>query len=113
MSLNDTARIAELEHEVARLRAAGKDVGEYIKALNQTALDATGMHDVINEKGDGDWQAVWENVADLGERLRQAEKRIAFLRREYRDLHVRCEELVGERNELRARVAELEAQVQR
>jgi hypothetical protein len=78
------ARVAELEAETASLRDAGKDIGQHIKALNDIALDATGMHDVVGENRDGDWQAVWENVADLGADLRAARKRIAELEMQLR-----------------------------
>jgi hypothetical protein len=69
---------------VDQLRSGGKTLGKHLVALNQIALDATEMHDVINENGDGDWGAVWENVADLGADLKAARKRIAELEAQVR-----------------------------
>ncbi|MGV9540869.1 hypothetical protein ACWDSF_06050 [Nocardia beijingensis] len=80
------------QEQIDRLRSGGKFLGKAIAELNDIALDATGMHDAIDENRSGDWQAVWENVADLGEDLRAARKRIA---------------------DLEHTVAHLEAQVQR
>ncbi|WP_280412593.1 hypothetical protein [Nocardia asiatica] len=71
-----------LLERIETLQRGGQTLGKSLVKLNQIALDATGMHDVIDEDGDGDWGAVWENVADLGERCRLAEHRIAELEAE-------------------------------
>jgi hypothetical protein len=63
--LNLPALLDKLE----QLQTGGKFLGDSIVALNRIALDATGLHHLIDETGDGDWQAVWENVADLGNTL--------------------------------------------
>lgn len=52
--------------EVERLRAAAKTLGDIIVRNNQMALDATGLHHLINEDGDGDWAAVWDRIGQLG-----------------------------------------------
>jgi hypothetical protein len=69
--------LPSLFDRIETLQLGGQTLGKSLVTLNQIALDATGMHDVINENGDGDWGAVWENVADLGADLRAARKRIA------------------------------------
>ncbi|WP_280465973.1 hypothetical protein [Nocardia brasiliensis] len=66
--------LGPLLDELERLRSGGEYLGQIIHRLNQTALDATGLHHLIDETGDGDWQAVWENVADLGANLVQLRK---------------------------------------
>ena len=63
--------IAALIGEVERLRRSGATLGLVIKEQCQAALDATGLHDLIDETGDGDWGTVWETVAEIGKtRLR-------------------------------------------
>ena len=69
----------QLQEQVAQLRLGGREMGRYLVHLNGIALDVTGMHDVIDEDGDGDWGAVWDNVAELGADLRAARARIAEL----------------------------------
>jgi hypothetical protein len=51
---------------IEALRSGGRQLGKIVHRLNMTALDVTGLHHLIDEDGDGDWQAVWENVSDLG-----------------------------------------------
>ncbi|MEU2106432.1 hypothetical protein [Nocardia sp. NPDC019255] len=71
--------LADLFDHIDTLQRGGEFLAHALKTYNQIALDATGLHDVINENGDGDWQVVWECVSDLGEDLRAARKRIAEL----------------------------------
>ncbi len=52
--------------EAERLREACKTLGEIIHQTNRMVLDITGLHHLIGEDGDGDWAAVWENLAELG-----------------------------------------------
>ncbi|MBF6584397.1 hypothetical protein IU414_06440 [Nocardia farcinica] len=65
------ARVAELEAERDRARDAGKTIGQALATYNRIALDATGLRHVIGENGDGDWQVVWERLADLGAEVRK------------------------------------------
>jgi hypothetical protein len=67
------------QEQIAQLRRGGKTLGSIIDRQCRAVLDATGLHHLIDEDGDGDWGAVWENVADLGADLRAARKRIADL----------------------------------
>src|SRR5690606_15972872 len=39
--------------------------GRIIEQQNRDALDASGMHHVVDETGDGDWEVVWEALALL------------------------------------------------
>ncbi|MCC3333530.1 hypothetical protein [Nocardia abscessus] len=100
------ARVAELERQVEQAREGGKFLGEAIAELNDIALDATGMHDAIDENRNGDWQAVWENVSDLGERLRAAQRRIADLQAMNSGAEHRIDELESDL----VRIAKLEAE---
>ncbi|WP_280474804.1 hypothetical protein [Nocardia asiatica] len=95
--------LADLFDHIETLQRGGELLAHALKTYNQIALDVTGLHDVINENGDGDWQVVWENVADLGDqlaRLRADRERelVAIAAKQQRDAK---------------RIAELEAQVQR
>ena len=76
--------IFDLLAEVNRLRDAHEKtkrgahtLGQVIEQQATDALNATGLHHLIDETGDGDWGAVWENVAELGERARRAEAALA------------------------------------
>lgn len=72
--------VPELVSELERVREACKTLGDLTVQLNQMALDATGLHHLIGEDGDGDWAAVWENLAQLGsgnERLRAEHREFA------------------------------------
>lgn len=67
-------QLAELERiadEVEALQRAGRALGDIVRRLQDAALDATGLRHIIGEDGDGDWAAVWENVADLGAQVRR------------------------------------------
>ena len=57
--------LPELIAEVEKLRRGGKTLGQVVERQCQAALDATGLHHLIDETGDGDWGAVWENLAEL------------------------------------------------
>ena len=79
-------QIRDMAAQLLAARAGAREMGRHLVHLNRIALDATGMHDAIDETGDGDWGAVWENVADLGHRagtfekeLRRAQRRVAEL----------------------------------
>ena len=58
--------IPELIAEVETLRRGGKELGRIIESQCQMVLNITGLHDVIDEDGDGDWGLVWEKLAELG-----------------------------------------------
>src|SRR5690606_39585904 len=42
-----------------------RTLGRIIEQQNRDALDASGMHHVVDETGDGDWEVVWEALALL------------------------------------------------
>lgn len=70
-------RIKELEAERHKAQRACRTLGKVVEDQARAALDATGLHHLVDETGDGDWGAVWENLAELGERARTAEARLA------------------------------------
>lgn len=51
--------------EIEQLRRGGEELGNIIRRQNQDVLDLTGLHHLIGEDGDGDWGAVWENLAEM------------------------------------------------
>jgi hypothetical protein len=82
--------LIDMADKLEQLQTGGKFLGDSIVALNQIALDATGLHHLIDKNGDGDWQAVWENVSDLGNTLAKlqadrAEELAAIARKQQRD----------------------------
>lgn len=49
-------------------------LGRIVDNQCRDALNATELHHLIDEDGDGDWGTVWENLASLGDALRNAER---------------------------------------
>lgn len=80
--------------KLEKLQRGGKALGDIVRRLQDAALDATGLHHLIGADGDGDWQAVWENVADLGAEAEH--RRVALI-----DARARVNELKTERDEAR------------
>ncbi|MGI5223001.1 hypothetical protein [Nocardia sp. CA-290969] len=70
------ARIAELEPERDACRRAAQSWLSVVERQCRDVLDATGMHDIIDESGDGDWALVWERIATMGADLRAAQARV-------------------------------------
>ncbi|OBF14430.1 hypothetical protein [Mycolicibacterium conceptionense] len=52
--------------EVERLRGACKTLGQIIENQCQMVLNITGLHNLVDETGDGDWGLIWEKLAELG-----------------------------------------------
>jgi len=84
-ALSDAERMRDEWSEMYKIALAAqvkaeracKTLGKVIEDQCRDALSATGLHRLIDETGDGDWGAVWENVAELGERARRAEAALA------------------------------------
>lgn len=53
-----------------RNKRAAVTLGKIVERQCRDVLDATGMHHVIGEDGDGDWALVWERLAEMGEWLK-------------------------------------------
>lgn len=66
--------VTDLVSELERVRQACKTLGNLTVQLNQMALDASGMNRLIDEDGDGDWAAVWENIAELGAKVERQDR---------------------------------------
>lgn len=66
--------VPELVAEVERVKSAAKTLGEIIESQCRMALDATGLHHLIDETGDGDWGAVWENLLEMRSELEKGGK---------------------------------------
>lgn len=73
-------RLNALADEVERLARAGETLGGVIDKQCRMILDITGLHAWIDEDGDGDWGAVWENAYELLPRLKAAEAAIERVR---------------------------------
>jgi hypothetical protein len=58
--------VPELVAEVEKLRRACETLGGVVESQCRMALDASGLHHLIDEDGDGDWGLVWERLAELG-----------------------------------------------
>jgi len=71
------AEQAELQAELALFKRGGKTLGHTIEWQCKAALDATGLHHLIDEDGDGDWALVWEHLAELKPRAEAAEAKVA------------------------------------
>lgn len=57
--------VAWLLDELAKYKRGGKTLGEMVDQLTQDQLDATGLHDLIDEDGDGPWDDVHEALMAL------------------------------------------------
>ena len=71
------SELAAKDAEIERLKRGGAELGKIVKRHCDMVLDATGLHDWIDEDGDGDWAAVWENLAALRPRAEAAEAKVA------------------------------------
>ena len=69
----------EARAEAERLKRGGAELGKIVVRHGEMVLDATGLHDWIDEDGDGDWAAVWENLATLRPRAESAESDLRAL----------------------------------
>lgn len=56
--------VRELVAELERARRACKTLSETVEKQCRMALDASGLHHLIDEDGDGDWGLVWERLAE-------------------------------------------------
>ncbi|WP_280186226.1 MULTISPECIES: hypothetical protein [Nocardia] len=79
IAISNSHALDAAQAEIDQLRSGGKTLGSIVDRQCRDALDATGLHHLIDEDGDGDWGAVWENVAYMGSALKAARKRIAEL----------------------------------
>lgn len=59
------ATILRLIEDLRRTKSGARTLGRIIEQQNRDALDASGMHHVVDETGDGDWEVVWEALALL------------------------------------------------
>ena len=71
------AEQAELRAEIEQVRLGARTLGEIIRRQGRDVLDATGLHHLIDEDGDGDWGLVWEHLAELRPRAGAAESKVA------------------------------------
>ena len=55
--------------EVAKCKRAAKTLNEVIEKQCRDVLDVTGLHHLINEDGDGHWDAVWMRLFEMRDEL--------------------------------------------
>ena len=55
--------------ELAKYRRGAKTLGEIIEKQCRDVLDVTGLHHLINEDGDGHWDAVWMRLFEMRDEL--------------------------------------------
>lgn len=71
-------RLEAIALEVEALRRGAKTLGEIVDKQCRMVLDVTGMHDAVDETGDGDWGAIWDHLYDIRNKaLREAGAAIA------------------------------------
>lgn len=70
----DEARV-----ECDKARRAAKTLGGIVEQNARMILDITGLHDWIDEDGDGDWGAVWDNAYELLPRIKTTEAQVERL----------------------------------
>lgn len=78
--LNIISHAGEAAETIQRKQNAIDTLDRIITQQCQAALDATGLHHLIDEDGDGDWSAVWEGLQELGEAKRKAEQQVQRVR---------------------------------
>lgn len=86
--------LAKTYERAERAERACRTLGKVVEDQCRDALNATGLHHLIGEDGDGDWMAVWENLAELRPRAEKAEsdrdalrERIEALRADVQETH--------------------------
>lgn len=55
--------------ELAKAMRGAKTLGEIIEKQCRDVLDATGLHHLINEDGDGHWDVVWMRLFEMRDEL--------------------------------------------
>lgn len=76
------ARIAELEAERDKLKRVAVWAGKVIDRTHLQVIEITQSHDLIDADGDGDWELVWERLAELPSKVAARDARIAELEAE-------------------------------
>jgi hypothetical protein len=57
--------VLALLDELERTKRGAQTLGRIIERHGRAIVEATGAHDLINEDGDGDWEVVFERLAEL------------------------------------------------
>ncbi|UYL86600.1 hypothetical protein SEA_RADFAD_43 [Arthrobacter phage RadFad] len=57
------------DEELAKYKRGAKTLGEIIEKQCRDVLDVTGLHHLINEDGDGHWDAVWMRLFEMRDEL--------------------------------------------
>ncbi|MGH3651578.1 ead/Ea22-like family protein [Glutamicibacter sp.] len=74
------SRLEQAEQQRDSAREACKTLAEVLSKHSEWIVEATDSQDLIGDDGDGDWDVVWDRVAELGEGKRKAEQAVARVR---------------------------------
>ncbi len=69
-------RLEQAEQTVERKQRALDTLARIIEMQQDAVILATDSQDLIGEDGDGDWDAAWDRVRELGEDKRNAEQAV-------------------------------------
>lgn len=68
-TMSGAEELAEVKAELEKYKRGAKTLGEIIEKQCREALDVTGLHHLINEDGDGHWDAVWMRLHEMRDEL--------------------------------------------
>jgi len=63
------AGYCKCDEDLAKYKRGAKTLGEIIEKQCRDVLDVTGLHHLINEDGDGHWDAVWMRLFEMRDEL--------------------------------------------
>ncbi|UTM47068.1 hypothetical protein [Glutamicibacter mysorens] len=106
--LNIISHAGEAAETILRKQNAIDTLDRIITQQCQAALDATGLHHLIDEDGDGDWSAVWEGLQELADQKRHAERNADTYQKLYEQRAESLEQAERERDEWRGKYDESE-----
>ena len=72
---NGRTLVPELLDALVAAKDAAKTLGRIAIRHNETVLDITGLHHLIDESGDGPWDVVWERLAEMPAKIETLKRR--------------------------------------
>lgn len=93
-----------LRAELARVKSGAKTLGETIEKQGRMVLDATGLHDWIDEDGDGDWGAIWDHLFEMRPTIEALQGHVRIQTHFVQEWKARAEAAEAREMELRKRI---------